>query len=103
MAARLTAAETAWQGATDTPAELIPRWMERERARAALFGVELEREKAAGILGQGTRPAKVPRPDLAGDLATLLGHWSRGLLSAAEEAVNEAQTRVVTGRTTDVS
>ncbi len=94
--AALNAAETAWHSIPAETATVLPAWMAREHARAALFGVELAREKAAGVLGHGLRPAKLPRPDLAGDLALLLNGWARDQLSAAEEAVNEGMSAATT-------
>ncbi len=63
------------------------RSLELTRARAKLFGVDVERQTAARVLGHAERPAKLPPSNLIEDLAAMLNGWSRDLLRVQEEAV----------------
>jgi colicin import membrane protein len=91
-------AQAAFEESPGHPETIIPTWMQLQRARAALFGVERSRERAQTILGNPSREPKTPNASFSADVDRVLNRWALEQLGAAEEAANEALAAVTAGK-----
>ena len=94
----VNAAEVAFEASADAPATITATWMQLQRARAALYGVERSRERAMEILGKPNREPKVPAASYGADVDRLLNAWARQQLGAANEAAHEDLAQVTAGK-----
>lgn len=94
----VTAAQAAFDASPEAPETITETWMQLQRVRGALFGIERAHERAQTILGKPSREPKVPNASFSADVDRLLNRWAREQLGAADEAAHETLAAVTAGK-----
>jgi hypothetical protein len=94
----VNAATAAFEDSPGRPETITATWMQLQRARGVLFGIERAHERAQTILGKPAREPKVPNASFSADVDRLLNRWAREQLGAADEAAHETLAAVTAGK-----
>jgi hypothetical protein len=94
----VNAAQAAFEASPEEPATITATWMELQRARGDLFGIERAHERAQTILGKPSREPKLPNASYSTDVDRILNRWALEQIGAADEASRESLTAAATGK-----